>query len=63
MIRDINTILAANAERVDATWINLYPLFTDSEGNLRAELTNDGLHLLGPGYIIWRDIIKPYVTE
>lgn len=63
VIRDINTILAANAERVDATWINLYPLFTDSEGNLRAELTNDGLHLLGPGYIIWRDIIKPYVTE
>lgn len=63
VIRDINTILAANAESVDATWINLYPLFTDSEGNLRAELTNDGLHLLGPGYIIWRDIIKPYVTE
>lgn len=63
VIRDINTILEANAERVNATWINLYPLFTDADGNLRAELTNDGLHLLGPGYIIWRDKIKPYVTE
>ena len=43
------------------TWINLYPLFVDAEGKLRRELTNDGLHLLGQGYIIWRDAIKPYV--
>ena len=23
--------------------------------------TNDGLHLLGKGYLLWRDIVKPYV--
>ena len=56
-----NAALEKVARRQGVTWINLYPLFVDAEGKLRRELTNDGLHLLGQGYIIWRDAIKPYV--
>ena len=26
-----------------------------------ADLTNDGLHLMGEGYIVWRDAVLPYV--
>lgn len=63
VVRDINAILAAEAPSLDVTWINLYPLFTDSEGNLRSELTSDGLHLKPEGYAIWGSIIKPYATE
>ena len=36
-------------------------LFVDDQGRLRADLTNDGLHLMGQGYLIWRDAIKPYI--
>lgn len=63
VVREINAILAAEAPSLDVTWINLYPLFTDSEQNLRAELTSDGLHLKPEGYSIWGSIIKPYATE
>ncbi len=56
-----NRALEQVARRQGVTWINLYPLFDDGTGHLRADLTNDGLHLLGAGYIIWRDAIKQYV--
>lgn len=62
-IRDINALLEAYAAKNDITWINLYPAFADEKGNLRSDLTNDGLHLLGPGYIIWREILLPYINE
>lgn len=62
-IRDINALLEAYAAKNDITWINLYPAFADEKGNLRSDLTNDGLHLLGPGYIIWREILQPYINE
>lgn len=62
-IRDINALLETYAAKNDITWINLYPAFADEKGNLRSDLTNDGLHLLGPGYIIWREILQPYINE
>ena len=63
VIRDINAMLPAIAEREGATFINLYPLMSDADGNLRTDLTNDGLHLLGPAYLVWRDAIMPYINE
>lgn len=63
VIRDINARLEPMARRHGITFINLHPAFCDEDGNLRADLTNDGLHLLAPGYLIWRDIITPYVNE
>ncbi|MGM9846036.1 MAG: GDSL-type esterase/lipase family protein [Muribaculaceae bacterium] len=62
-IRDINALLEPKVSAAGATWINLYPAFCDAEGNLRSDLTNDGLHLLAPGYAIWHDILLPYITE
>ena len=47
-----------------ATWINLYPLFlNEDETYLDSSLSNDGLHLMGQGYIIWRDAIAQYVKK
>lgn len=63
VVRDINAQLPAIAEREGAVFIDLYPLMADSEGNLRTDLTNDGLHLMGPAYLIWRDAILPYIKE
>ena len=63
VIRDINAKLEPEVERRGATWVNLHPAFCDADGNLRADFTNDGLHLLAPGYLTWREIILPYVKE
>lgn len=42
-------------------FIDLFPLFDDGNGQLREDLTYDGLHLMGKGYGIWRDAIAGYV--
>lgn len=63
VIRDINAKLEGVVKSNGATWINVYPAFCDEESNLRSDLTNDGLHLLGPGYMIWRDLLLPYILE
>lgn len=60
VVVDGNAALQQVARRQGVTWIDLYPLFADAEGKLKRELTNDGLHLMGQGYIMWRDAIKQY---
>lgn len=40
------------------TFINVAPLLSDSDGELRTELTKDGIHLYPEGYVIWADYIK-----
>lgn len=62
-VRDCNTLFEKLASRLGITYIDLYPLFADEDGNLDTRYTNDGLHLLGPAYLIWADKIRPYVME
>ncbi len=61
VVVEANLLFEQVARRQGVQWINLYPLFADENGRLRADLTNDGLHLMGKGYLIWRDAIWPYV--
>ncbi len=61
VVVEANTLLEQVARRHGVTWINLYPLFADDQGRLRADLTNDGLHLMGPGYLLWRDALRPHL--
>ena len=63
VIRGANALVAAMAKDKGFTWIDLYTAVADKDGNLRKDLTNDGLHLLAPGYRIWADIIRPYINE
>jgi lysophospholipase L1-like esterase len=50
-----NKLLKAVAESVKIDFVDLFPLFTDSNGKLDAKYTADGLHLKpdGEGYKIW----------
>ncbi len=63
VIRDINTRVSAMADDKGFTWINSRPIFADKDDNLDPRWTNDCLHLLGEGYMQWRDFLLPYVTE
>lgn len=59
-IRKLNEQLLAITKKRDVKFLNLYPLFADSEGNLRLELSTDGLHLNSQGYIVWRTALQLY---
>lgn len=63
VIRDINAKLRPEVEKRGLPWIEIYSSLVDCDGNLREELTSDGLHLKPEGYAIWRDILLPYINE
>lgn len=50
------------AER-NIIYINLYPDFLDEKGFLKSKYTNDNLHLLGEGYLLWMKKIEKYIVE
>lgn len=62
-IESLNTQLE-KALQGKATWINLYPLFlNDTHTAIDTTLSNDALHLLGKGYLTWRDAITHLVAK
>lgn len=63
VVRDINAKLRPEVEKRGLPWIELYSAMVDDEGNLRKDLTNDGLHLLPEAYEIWIEILRPYLNE
>ena len=64
MVKQINDLLEPLAVKEGAAYIDLYSHFVEKEtGKMNPVYTNDGLHLLGKGYLLWRDIVKPYVDQ
>lgn len=64
VVKQINDLLKPLAEKEGATYIDLYSRFVDGDtGKMNPQYTNDGVHLLGKGYLLWRDIVEPYVNE
>jgi lysophospholipase L1-like esterase len=57
-IQELNRQLAAIAENERVIYLDLYPLFADAEGNLKTELSTDGLHLSPQGYLVWRNALQ-----
>ena len=53
-IRHLNQEIAAIAGREGAFYLDIHSWFTNPEGNLRRDLTTDGLHLNPEGYSVWQ---------
>lgn len=62
-IRNLNQELNNLATEKGAKYLNLHPLFTDKQGNLRSDFTTDGLHLSPPGYLVWRTALQMYTNQ
>ncbi|MBK8518797.1 MAG: family 20 glycosylhydrolase [Saprospiraceae bacterium] len=62
-IRLINKQLKENSFAKGYTYIDLYSSFSDDEGNLKEKFTNDGLHLKGEAYLMWKHIVFPYIYD
>ncbi len=52
-IQRINRALQAIAPQHGATYIDLHSRFSDGQGALKRDFTNDGLHLNWRGYVLW----------
>ncbi|MEO5591355.1 MAG: family 20 glycosylhydrolase [Chitinophagaceae bacterium] len=62
-IKWLNKQLQHDAGSHHYTFIDLYTSFSDTEGKLNADLTNDGVHLNGAGYLLWKHLVYPQVFD
>ncbi len=56
----LNQQLQTMAKKEGVKYLDLYSLFANKQGNLRPELTTDGLHLNFQGYLVWRSALQLY---
>jgi lysophospholipase L1-like esterase len=61
LIVELNSRIRELAAEVGVTYIDVHSALKDEAGNLRKEFSNDGLHLMGEGYMVWKEILKPFV--
>jgi lysophospholipase L1-like esterase len=62
-ILDINKALSESEQECNYTFVNVHKALADEENHMSSQYTNDGLHLLGSGYVVWRSVLLPYVNE
>lgn len=61
-IYSINDRLALLADQENIEYLDLETLFRDTEGNLRLDLTTDGIHLNDNGYRVWSSALQMHRT-
>ncbi|MBA4408845.1 MAG: sialate O-acetylesterase [Odoribacter sp.] len=60
----VNAQLKIWCEKEHFQFVDLFSKFKCVDSNLlNPELTNDGLHLKGEGYLLWVEIVKPYISS
>ncbi|MDR9895429.1 SGNH/GDSL hydrolase family protein [Aetokthonos hydrillicola Thurmond2011] len=59
-IRQLNRQLQNTAANEGVKYLDLYPLFANQHGELRPELSTDGLHLNAQGYLVWSSALQLY---
>ncbi len=57
-IAGINQQIANLAVQESVSYLALQPHFSDPNGNLRRELTTDGIHLSREGYALWHSALR-----
>jgi hexosaminidase len=60
-IPTLNAALVQHADKRGYRYIDLHSVFADAEGALKPALSNDGIHLLAPGYRLWRSQIIEFL--
>jgi len=61
-IREINKELQKYTTQYGITFIDTYSKF-ELGGQLNPKYSVDGIHLSGKGYLLWAQILRPYVDE
>ena len=56
-IQRVNQYLQKVTRDRGIPYVDLSGMFQDETGNLKAAFTDDGLHINGEGYIVWKEAI------
>ncbi|MEL6132120.1 MAG: GDSL-type esterase/lipase family protein [Bacteroidota bacterium] len=59
----LNEGLRTLADTKGCVYIDLHTPFVDTQGLLRAEFTNDDLHVTGAAYQEWMALLRPYMQH
>lgn len=62
-ILKVNQLLFDSATKYNYNFIDVFSFLSDSTGSMRADYTNDGLHLIGAGYLKWKEVIYGKVYD
>ena len=62
-IVSMNNGLENLAKRKGQIYVDLYSSFIDDENNLKDEFTEDGLHLNGKAYQMWKSLVDKYILQ
>jgi lysophospholipase L1-like esterase len=62
-IRELNERYRATAGRYDATYVDLWPTFADTTGQMRKEFSRDSLHLVPAAYLKWAEVLRPHLVQ
>jgi len=60
-ILEVNANLKQLAKNKNVIFIDLYSLFAGPDNKLNPAYTNDGLHLTGSGYLVWKSAVQKYI--
>ncbi len=63
LIKQLNATLQANAAAHHYLFIDLNNAFSNKDGKLKETFTNDGLHLKGEAYLLWKHLVYPFVYD
>jgi lysophospholipase L1-like esterase len=61
-IDKLNNTIKELSDKYKYTFIDIYPLFLDSNNMLKEECTVDGVHLNISGYLIWKNELNKYLN-
>lgn len=62
-IQAMNVRIAQIAKDYALPYIDLYSQLTDASGNLSVKFTDDGIHLNGLGYLVWKKQIEIMMND
>ena len=62
-IQAFNTRLIQIAEENNLTFVDIYNHLTDASGNLDRRFSEDGLHLNGTGYLVWKQQLARFLPH
>ena len=60
-IQSVNAKIKALVETKGETFVDIYTALLGLEGNLNKAYSDDGLHLNAGGFVVWSNILKPYL--
>lgn len=64
LIRDINRRLKELAKEQNAEYLDVYSVFVDAGGNVKADLlSDDGVHLANKGYEVWAKVVEGFLNK